>query len=239
MSAVLADLVVGISVVGVEYRWHVAFEDLDLHRPFEQHAVAFLAVPSMGIRQPVLADPLHYQPDGIRSAPWRMWHVGPQEVDRTFREQDVVGLAVVLNPDRHVAFDLEEKFLRRIHVVVCPCIRSTDDGDHEIIFAEDGFRAQRGLEFIGVLRNPFHEIEGRRAADVVGSWLWLRRHVPLPHAAWVASAPRSNQEITTGGMGFTGQFALQKLLLTNVRFGSVITGIPLPQPIVRFLQLRT
>src|SRR5262252_1950800 len=63
-------------------------------------------------------------------------------------------------------------------MVVCPCIRSTDDGDHEIIFAEDGFRAQRGLEFIGVLRNPFHEFEGRRAADVVGSWLWLRRHVP-------------------------------------------------------------
>jgi hypothetical protein len=95
----------------------------------------------------------------------------------------------VLNPDRDVAFDLEEKLLRRIHVVVCPCIRSTDDGDHEIFFAEDGFRAQRALEFIGVLRNPFHEIEGRRAADVVGSWLWLRRHGSLPHAAWVASAP--------------------------------------------------
>src|SRR5262249_33717892 len=127
MSAVLADLVVAISVVGVEYRWHVAFEDLDLHRLFEQHAVALLAVPSMGIRQSVLADPLHYQPDGIRPAPWRIRYVGWQKVDRTFREQDVVGLAVVLNLDRHVAFYLEEKFLRRIHVVVCPCTRSTDD----------------------------------------------------------------------------------------------------------------
>jgi hypothetical protein len=41
----------------------------------------------MGIRQPGLADPLHYQPDSIRAAPWRMRHVGRQEVDRTLREQ--------------------------------------------------------------------------------------------------------------------------------------------------------
>jgi hypothetical protein len=53
-------LVVGISVVGVEYRRHVAFEDLDLHRLLEQHTVSFLAVPAMGIRLPALADPLHY-----------------------------------------------------------------------------------------------------------------------------------------------------------------------------------
>src|SRR5262245_44906994 len=60
----LAFLIVGIAVIGLEDRWHIAFQDLDLHGLLEQDAVALLAIPAVRVLHTVLADAFDDKPDG-------------------------------------------------------------------------------------------------------------------------------------------------------------------------------
>ena len=59
----------------------------------------------------------------------------------------------------HRALELEEELLRRIDVIVGAGIRPADHRDHEIVLAEDGLRAERRLQLVGIFRDPLHQVE--------------------------------------------------------------------------------
>ena len=64
MPAFLAGLVIGVPIICLEYRRHVALQDLDAHGLLEQDVVALVAIPTMRIGHPVLANPLDDEPHG-------------------------------------------------------------------------------------------------------------------------------------------------------------------------------
>jgi hypothetical protein len=98
------------------------------------------------------------------SALRRVAQVRRQEKDRAFLEIDPSGLAVLHDVEEGVALHLVEEFLVGIVVEIGAAVGTADDGDDEIAhlrFGRPDLRvADRGLEQMPVLLDPFGEVEG-------------------------------------------------------------------------------
>ncbi len=79
--------------------------------------------------------------------------------DRAFLELDSPGFAVLHDIEKGVAFHLVEEFLVGIVVIVGPVVGAADDGNDEIRVLPDLRVADRRLEQMPVLLDPFLEIE--------------------------------------------------------------------------------
>src|SRR5438309_3772731 len=149
-----------VRVKPLEERRKIAHDALQLHLDAVQEMVALLAIPLEPVHDALRPGALDHQAD---AAPFgalrRMAQVRRHEEDRAFFQLDASRLAAFHDVEKGVAFHLVEEFLVGIVVEVGAPVGPADDGDDEIRVRPDLRVADRGLQQMPVLVDPFLEIE--------------------------------------------------------------------------------
>ena len=147
-------------VKALEYGVELVFDIGQMEVLFVDLGIAALAEPHQGILLMGKAFPFDHQTDGIRHALGGMRNMRWQVEHFTGFDRDVARTAVFLDAQDHFTFDLVEKLRTVLEVVIRAFIRAADD-HHDVIGIDDAFVADRRLQKMPVLLDPFMEIEGR------------------------------------------------------------------------------
>src|SRR5882672_9251478 len=149
-----------IRVKPLEERRKVAHDALQLDLDAVEKMVALLAVPLEAVPDARGAGALDHQAQA--ACFWalrRMPHMWRHKEDRAFLQLESPGLPVLHQIEKGVALHLVEEFLVGIVVVVGALVRPADDGNDEIRVLPDLRVADRRLEQMPVLLDPFLEVE--------------------------------------------------------------------------------
>jgi 2-aminomuconate deaminase len=132
-----------------------------LEKFFVQLLTAFFANPDESIEFTFGAFLFNHQPDRIGRTARRMRRVGREQKNIAFGERNIGGLAVLQNLENDVAFQLIEKFLAAVHMIISAAIRAANHHNDEIAVFPDALVANRRLKQVAVLVNPLLEIDRR------------------------------------------------------------------------------
>ena len=83
-----------------------------------------------------------------------------QQENLTLANGNIVKVAFIDDLEQHVAFELVKKFLHRIVVIVGALVRPADDLHGHLAVLEHFLVADRRLEQVPVLVDPFLKVEG-------------------------------------------------------------------------------
>src|SRR5882672_2271008 len=144
----------------LEERREVFYDALQLHLHAVQEVVAIPAIPFESVFDALGAGALDHQADASGFGPLRrMTQVRRHKEDRAFLQLESPGVPVLHQIEKGVALHLVEEFLVGIVVVVGALVRPADDGNDEIRVLPDLRVADRRLEQMPVLLDPFLEVE--------------------------------------------------------------------------------
>src|SRR5579884_1976100 len=135
--------------------------DVPQHEEFlVQLVVAAFAEPQQTVLLVRQALALDDQADRAGHALRRVRHARRQIEDLAGADRHVARAAVLLDPEHHLAFELVEEFRTLVPVVVAALVRAADHHDDEVA-VDDALVADRRLEQVPVLVDPFAEIDRR------------------------------------------------------------------------------
>jgi hypothetical protein len=113
----------------------------------------------MRVLHAAFANALDDQTNGVLPAHGRVRNIAGEKINGALRQRDVVRAALVLDADIHRTLELKEEFLGRIDVIIGARIRPPDHRYHEVVLTEDRLGPERRFELVGVLGDPFHQVE--------------------------------------------------------------------------------
>src|SRR5258708_7935234 len=174
----------------LEERREVFNDALQLHLYAVQEVAALLAIPLESVFDTLGAGALDHQADASGFRPLRrMPHMRRHKEDRTFLQFESPGLSILHDVEKGVALKLVEEFLVGIVVVVGALVRPAHDGDDEIRCLPDLRVADRRLEKMPVLLDPFPEVEWFQHGGAALT-VWCRRWSVRDRSSASAARPR-------------------------------------------------
>ena len=168
---------------------------VDLHLDAVHQRAALEAVPFEGIeRIGVVALRLDHEADRARGPLRRVPHMRRQQEHLALLDRHVVEIAVVADLEHHVALELVEELLHRVVMIVAALVRPADHLHGHVAVLEHLLVADRRLEQVLVLGDPFLEVEGLQPSGLHRN----RSKLTPPTASPPRPAPSARRSRTRG-----------------------------------------
>mmetsp|Transcript_27884 Transcript_27884/g.69923 ORF Transcript_27884/g.69923 Transcript_27884/m.69923 type:complete len:309 (+) Transcript_27884:140-1066(+) len=116
-------------------------------------------VPSQNIEFRALPVPLENESCSVFKPLWRVGDFSGENEHFPFLDDNVLVLTTLDNFQTHITLDLVEKLLSFFHVVVAPCVRSTDHHHLLLPVPPDELVADWWLKELFVLFDPLREVD--------------------------------------------------------------------------------